>query len=163
VNPETCPHQLDDERIEMAATWAAHQLRDHNVARMELSPGDYTTYQILIAAPGMVWTDGNERMAVKYTVSLGFGDLYPWPGDEVHPAYAAQKWGRDNVCTGEVLARFLNALGPRLAAGSIDDCGTGSHEYIAENAIKEGVLMVCLHCPAEAIVAPDGTLTEEAP
>ena len=162
-----CPHTLDDARIDAAALWASHALRDRTVAHVELSPGDDTMYGVLVSAPALVWQDRDERQAVDYTVALRFGDTHPWGGrPDVHPSYAAKTWGRGNVCTGEVLARFLNALGEKLAAPEPHpvegydphrtDC---EHVLIDMSALCEGrTLLKCAHCPYEEVREADGSV-----
>jgi len=153
--------RLDDDHIRMAAVWSAWSLRDHGVARVELTPGDHTEYQILVTAPGPKWVNGDERMGhVHYAVALyGYrlGDIYPWAGQEVHWTFAEEKWCRGNRCAAEVMARYLNAL--RLAIAELADAAC-DHEWVAENSTPDGVLLTCLRCNAEAIQDRDGTIVE---
>lgn len=107
----SCPHSLDDTHIEAAALWSAWALADYGFARVLLTPGDDTEYGLLVVAPGKQWSNRDEHLVGDFTVALRFGDVAQWGGrPDVHPNYAAKTWGRNSVCTGEVVARFLNAL-----------------------------------------------------
>lgn len=116
----SCPHTLDDDHIRAAAVWSAHALRDRGQARVVVTPGDDTSYELYLLAPAPVWAGRDERDDLEYVVAYRYGDTHPWAGwPDVHPNYAARSWGRGSGCTGEVIARFLNALGdaiPEVAA-----------------------------------------------
>jgi hypothetical protein len=116
--------RLDREHITRAANWTALELREHRVARVILTPGDMTRYPILIASPWWEWIERRDRttstqLGHDYWVALldhAVGAGYPWNGQEVHPLYAAEKWGRFDLPTGHVMAGFLNALAEALTS-----------------------------------------------
>lgn len=108
---------FDQERIDAAARWGATAIREGRCARINLSPGDRTTYRILVAAPYREYQPEGAKLGHYWWVALmdTLGRGYWWDRQYVHPSYATEKWtgGRDEH-TGEVMAAFLNALAAEL-------------------------------------------------
>jgi len=121
---DSLARDLDRAHVEQAAQFAAEQLASRGVARVRLTPGDFTEYQLMVAAPGLEWAAGSARPHRAYLVSLcdPFGASYPWSAGEVNPRYAVEKWTQRDApegtrrCTGQVVALFLNALSVRIEA-----------------------------------------------
>lgn len=121
--------ELDVDHIDLAARFAAHQLRTAGVARVRLSPGDATEYRLLLAAPGLEFSKAAlydmkggfelaERAGTYFWVALcnSFGAGYEWHGGPVDAGYATEKWtnlsGPPGIRehTGRVVAEYLNAV-----------------------------------------------------
>jgi hypothetical protein len=110
--------------VAAAGEWAAGQLRSEHLARVHLTPGDMTRYDIVVVGPWREWWASAEPWGLgsEYWVALinceGHG--YPWNRQWVHPSYAAEKWtcprqpAGTRAHTGEVMAAFLNALAAAL-------------------------------------------------
>jgi hypothetical protein len=102
--------RLNLDHIVNAAATAADVLAERGYAIVELTPGDATRYEIVIA----------KRGGRGFIVSLASfnGRSYPWDGQPVHPSYVTGKWTNPTSAgsewTGVVLAYFLNRLAERL-------------------------------------------------
>lgn len=123
-------HRVDalaDYEFDMAAAFAADQLRHHHHAFVSLSPGDATNYKIVIVQPLVAAHQHPEycptgfKPVNEYWVGTTFGALYQWNPDIRYTwDYVADKWiaGRPShgEWTARVICRFLNALRDALAA-----------------------------------------------
>ena len=110
--------RLDGEHIRAAAWWAAQQLAADGFARVQLTPGDLTAYDVVVVAPCPRWENGRTQRSDPYMVVLtnSFGAAYQWHAEPLVAGYVGAKWTNSSVAagprlwTGEVLSRFLNAL-----------------------------------------------------
>lgn len=106
--------QLDHDHIAEAAIHAGHALNSAGVAVLELTPGDSTRYDIVIARTP-VWSHRGIEPPRNYMFSTSFGPVYPWRGNRMHFDYVLEKWvANKNLWTAVVLATFMTALAERL-------------------------------------------------
>jgi hypothetical protein len=108
--------KLNDASIEEAAISFALQIQTRGYGEYVLEPGDGTRYPIIILPAGrvIVHSDGVEEIAHTYSVTLTWGNTYPWGGHSMDWDYCAEKWGNDNRWTGVVMARLLTYLAREL-------------------------------------------------
>lgn len=118
--------RLDGAHIRAAAVWVADQLAATGVARVRITPGDMTAYEVIVVGREVPEWEADRSTTLRlYRVVLAnsFGAAYPWGGDPVDPSYAGQKWTNPTcgegprLWTGEVVARFLNALAVAMGEG----------------------------------------------
>jgi hypothetical protein len=109
-------YSLDVEHIEAAGQWTAHALDTTGHARLTLTPGDMTRYDIIIVGHGAHWQRvgaddvGQEVQAGGYRVAVGGGTVYTWTANAaLHPSYVQSHWGGISEWTAAVLCAFLNA------------------------------------------------------
>jgi hypothetical protein len=103
-----------------AVAAAVTGLERNGATVVELTPGDMTRYVIAIVdntKTGPTHGFGHHRAEGDFIVSLVnlSGRCYGFPFDiTLHPSYVAEKLGRGNIHTGEVVSAFLRAVFGKL-------------------------------------------------
>lgn len=123
ADPIDFDERLDAGHIRAAALHAAEALWTCGTARLRITPGEGSAYDLVVIAPGPVWHKPGEvgPREDEYLVALvnTYGKAHPWAGPDgnpVVPHYAADCWVQRSagagirLWAGEVLSRFLTAL-----------------------------------------------------
>lgn len=108
--------QIDLGHIDTMAREAAMYVHGSSVARVELTPGDMTRYEIIIVHCALQQEgDVHIHWGGDYVVTLVNcdGRSYYWNGDQLHVGYVQDKWV-DRLWTAVVLTEFLNRLSVHL-------------------------------------------------
>jgi hypothetical protein len=135
---------LDQWEFDIAASFAATQLRLIGFTYCALQPRDGTKYEFTIVRPPMI-SQWNRWLKVqhlqpdhpayqrhpefndenRYFVASSLGRMYPWSGHKVDWTYALEKWclsdGGTAPWTARVIARFLTALAAAIDAHAEDE------------------------------------------
>ena len=91
-----------------AGNEAAPVLTARGYVSLALEPGDRTRYVVTIC--DTLTSPHGCPIGGRYAVATSFAPVYGWTGDRVHPGYAAEKWGRDNLWTGDIIGSFLTGI-----------------------------------------------------